>query len=53
MFEFMSGPNQLNVQSYNDGIKLVREKKGNCFAPYFISVSLVILEKIISPCSPT
>lgn len=28
MFEFMSGPNQLNVKSYDDGIKLVREKKG-------------------------
>lgn len=31
MFEFMSGPNQLNVKSYSDGIKLVREKKGECF----------------------
>ncbi|CAL8121822.1 unnamed protein product [Orchesella dallaii] len=28
MFEFMSGPNSLNVKSYDDGIKLVREKKG-------------------------
>jgi len=32
MFEFMSGPNQLNVKSYDDGIKLVREKKGSNYA---------------------
>lgn len=28
MFEFMSGPQSLNVKSYSDGIKLVREMKG-------------------------